>query len=71
MAYSYNAKKSAIMFFGETKHESKVNSKFRVFIPGKEKIAEIASYDHVGVKACLYKDYSQRVDEKISKGVLT
>ena len=34
---------------------------------GNDRVLEKQSYDHVGVKACLYKDDNPRVDEKIVK----
>ena len=55
--YKYNAKKSAVMVYGESQHFAKRNSKDRTFRLGKEKVLETKSYDHVGVKACLFNDF--------------
>ena len=41
--------------------------KHRIFKLGNERVKERQSYDHVGVKACLYKANNSRVEEKIIK----
>ena len=66
--FKFNAKKSAILVYGETKNEQEKGSKFRTFRLGKEKVEEKFEYDHVGIKACTLKDNNQRIDEKLSKG---
>ena len=66
--YRYNAKKSAIMIYGEKPHEHKKGRKYRTFRLGKDKVQETIEYDHVGVKNCLFGDFSSRVEERISKG---
>ena len=66
--YSYNASKSAVMIYGETRRENAVSKKHRVFSLGPQKVPEKVSYDHVGVKNCLFGDYTERVEERISKG---
>ena len=66
--YEYNAKKCAVMVYGETRNELNKFKKFRYFILGKEKIKERVEYDHVGVKNCLFHNYKPRVEERISKG---
>ena len=38
--FYYNADKSAVMMYGESKPEAKRNSKYRNFILGKEKVRE-------------------------------
>ena len=55
--YSYNAKKSTIMIYGETKNEFKNGSKHRVFSICGEKVKETEMYDHVGIKNCLFNNY--------------
>ena len=66
--YSYNAKKSAVMIYGENRHEHNKGKKFRNFSLGKAKVNETVEYDHVGVKNCLFGNFGTRVDERISKG---
>ena len=66
--YSYNAKKSAIMVYGESRAEFKKGRKFRQFAICREKVKETESYDHVGIKNCLFHDYKPRTQERISKG---
>ena len=66
--YKYNASKSAVMIYGETRRENAVGKKNRVFKLGPQKVPEKCSYDHVGVKNCLFSDYTERVEERISKG---
>ena len=54
------------MTYGETPKVNVENSVHQVFKLGKDRVLEKQSYDHVGVKACLYKDDNTRVDEKIT-----
>ena len=65
--FNFNAKKSAIMIYGETEKQNLLNSKERIFKLGDKRVLERSSYDHVGIKACLY-EVNERVTEKISKG---
>ena len=55
------------MVFAEDKKVSYVNRKDRVFNFGSEGVKERDSYDHVGVKMCIFPDDTSRVEEKISK----
>ena len=66
--YKYNASKSAVTIYGETRRENKRGKKHRVFKLGPQKVPEKCAYDHVGVKNCLFGDFSERVTERISKG---
>ena len=66
--FTFNAKKSAVLTFGETHAENEKNSKYRVFRLGSEKIPERQEYDHVGIKATIVPDNEARVCEKIAKG---
>ena len=65
--FKFNAKKSAILTYGEEPKKNLENSSLRSFKLGNNRVLEKQSYDHVGVKACLYKDDNPRVDEKIVK----
>ena len=56
------------MVYGEDKRDNIRNSKNRIFKLGTDRVGERTSYDHVGFKACLYKDDEERVKEKICKG---
>ena len=64
--FNFNAKKSAVLVYGETKKQHDRNSLNRVFKLGPEKVPEKFEYDHVGVKSCIFVSNS-RVTEKISK----
>ena len=66
--FKFNAGKLAVMVYGEDKKSNINNRKHRVFRLGKEAVKEKDSYDHVGVKMCLFPDNNTRVEEKISKG---
>ena len=66
--FDFYAKKSAIMVYGESAKQNSVNSKDRLFKLNGNRILERNSYDHVGVKACLFKENNPRVMEKIKKG---
>ena len=65
--FKFNAKKSAILVYGDTKQDHLVNGKFREFKLGKDKVDEKLEYDHVGVKACVLAGDNERVEEKIGK----
>ena len=56
------------MVYGESKSEFKKGSKFREFSICREKVKETTTYDHVGVKNCLFHDYKPRTEERVSKG---
>ena len=66
--FSFNAKKSAILVYGENKRDGIKTRKFRMFKLGGERVKERFEYDHVGVKACTLNEDNERVEEKISKG---
>ena len=66
--YKFNAKKSAILVYGESKTEAARNSPHRMYILGSERVCERDNYDHVGIKSCTRGDFSPRTLEKIHKG---
>ena len=61
--FQFNASKSAVLVFGESNKDHDRLSKDRIFKLGGARVKEKCTYDHVGVKACLFRE-----DEKISKG---
>ena len=65
--YQLNAKKCAVLVYGEGKRENARNKADRMYRLGSEKVVEKSVYDHVGLKNCT-NDYGDRIDEKISKG---
>ena len=66
--YQLNAKKCAVLVYGETKRENEINAKDRMYKLGREKVHEKRNYDHVGLKNCVCMDNTARIDEKIAKG---
>ena len=66
--YDFNAGKSAILLYGESLSESKLNSKYREYRLGTDRVLEKMSYDHVGLKNCTSKNYSEKTTDKIWKG---
>ena len=56
------------MVYGENKRESERNSKYRIFKLGSDKVNEKSDYDHVGVKNCLFGNYTIRTEDRISRG---
>ena len=56
------------MINGEKKRESVRNSKFRNFQLGKDKVKEKIEYDHVGVKNCLFSNFTPRTEDRIIRG---
>ena len=65
--FNFNAKKSAILVYGEDMKKNLANSKDRMFKLGENRVLERQSYDHVGIKACIY-EVNDRVTEKTCKG---
>ena len=65
--YSFNAKKSAILIFGESLKERRIGTANRVFKLGPERVKERLYYDHVGVKTCVKGDTFIRTEEKAKK----
>ena len=66
--YKYNAKKSAVMVYGESRNEFKKGKKYRSFMLGKDKVNETDQYDHVGVRNCLFNDFKPRTEDRVSRG---
>ena len=66
--YHFNAEKSAVLVYGESDRERKINSKQRIYRLGKSQVKEREVYDHVGVKASVTGNNYTRASEKISKG---
>ena len=66
--YAYNAKKSAVLVFGETKREHTKGAKYRNFSLDGEKIPEKVEYDHLGIKNCLFQNSEPRTEDRISRG---
>ena len=44
--YRFNPKKSAVLVYGESSKENAINSKYRMYRLGKDRIKEETSYDH-------------------------
>ena len=65
--FKFNARKSAVLIYDESKKSHLQNSAHRVFKLGAEKVPEKSSYDHVGIKAELFPEDGLRVNDKISK----
>ena len=51
--FKSNAKKSAVLIYGEESKTREVGSKNRVFKLGNCRVQERLEYDHVGIKACV------------------
>ena len=66
--YTYNAKKSAVLVFGETRREHERGVKFRNFALDGEKVPERIEYDHLGIKNCLFQNSMPRTEDRISSG---
>ena len=66
--YTCNAKKSAVLVFGETRREHERGVKYRNFALDGEKVPERTEYDHLGIKNCLFQNSMPRTEERISSG---
>ena len=65
--YSFNAKKSAVLVFGESARETRIGSTHRMFSLGGVRVKEKLFYDHVGIKTCVKGDTHVRTEEKVTK----
>ena len=65
--YSFNASKSAVLVFGETKKDRKIGAENRMFSLGGKRVKERLYYDHVGAKTCVDGDTHVRTSEKVIK----
>ena len=66
--YDFNARKSGVLVFGEGKRGHERNKVNRNFLLGTERVMENDSYDHLGVKACIYKNDTAGIEERLAKG---
>ena len=65
--YQFNAKKSGVMVFGETKRTNSFNSNLRRFKLGSKRVKERTTYDHVGVACCLYEEDMTGIENRLAK----
>ena len=65
-SYDFNAKKSAVIVYGEG--ENKLNSKNREYRLGSEKVQEKNSYEHLGLMTFNNFVNTQRTKDKVGKG---
>ena len=65
--YTFNAKKSAVMVFGESSAEAARGSANRMFKLGHDRVKECQYYDHVGIKVSVKGDSHVRTEEKVKK----
>ena len=66
--YEFNAKKSAVLVYGESDKEKQIGINYRQYILGNERVKELVEYDHVGLKNCTGNDFSNRTIDKVKKG---
>ena len=66
--YKFNARKSAVLVYGESKSETAKYSKLRQYSIGGDRVYERPSYDHVGIKSCIGGNFADRTVEKVKKG---
>ena len=66
--YKFNARKSAVLVYGESKSETAKYSILRQYSIGGDRVFEKHSYDHVGIKSCIGDSFLERTVEKVKKG---
>ena len=66
--YDFNAKKCAVVVYGESETENKANSKHRVNRLGCNIVKEKNTYEHPGLVTFNKSDCSERTKDKIGKG---
>ena len=64
---SFNAKKSAVLVYGESLRGNVKNAEHRIFKLGPDRISEKQEYDHVGIKASIDPRNKSRVLERNGK----
>ena len=65
--YEFNAKKSGILVYGESKKEHALNSPFRQFQLGENRVNERKFYDHVGIRNSIFDNDNSGIVERITK----
>ena len=66
--FDFNAKKSGVLVFGESKREHQAGKNERFLMLGNERVEERENYDHLGVRACIFEDDLSGIEERLSKG---
>ena len=66
--YEFNAKKSGVLVYGESKKEHKLNSASRCFKLGPDRVKERVNYEHVGIRNCIFSDDTSGIEDRIAKG---
>ena len=66
--FSFNAKKSSVLVYGEDLKTYQKSHDLRQFKLGPDRVNERRVYDHVGVKNCVDQENEICVKEKIEKG---
>ena len=66
--YRFNARKSAVLVYGENKRDAAKNAVLRQYSIGGDRVYERSTYDHVGIKSCTGDSFLERTNEKIKKG---
>ena len=65
--YKFNARKSAVLVYGDIASETKKFHLDRQYRIGSDKVYEKPKYDHVGVKSCINGGFSERTLKKDQK----
>ena len=65
--YYFNAKKSGVLVFGESRREHGSNSKHRLFTLGPERVRERVTYEHVGINVSIFSDDTSDVTARLAK----
>ena len=66
--YKFNARKTAVLVYGEKQSDTKKNFTLRQYRIGGDRVLERSTYDHVGIKWCTGGNFDARTCEKIKKG---
>ena len=65
--YNFNPKKCAVLVYGEDRDRHARNAQHRSFKLGPHNIPEKTEYDHVGVKACVFRYDDCIIAERLAK----
>ena len=65
--YNFNARKSGVLVFGESRRVHERNAVNRRFMLGPAKVREVTEYDHVGVKTSIFPGNPTGIEDRVGK----
>ena len=69
--YEFNARKSAVLVYGEDYPRDRGAAIMREFCLGEAKVKQRLSYDHIGIRTSVDEDEVSRIEERLAKARTT